>query len=69
MALYIWEGKNRKGETRKGEMEASSEDVVRANLIRQKITPEKVRPKPKDLFEDIAIFQPGVTEQDIINHG
>lgn len=66
MALYIWEGKNRKGETRKGEMEASSEDVVRANLIRQKITPEKVRPKPKDLFEDIAIFQPGVTEQDII---
>lgn len=66
MTLYIWEGKNRKGETRKGEMEASSEDVVRANLIRQKITPEKVRSKPKDLFENIEIFQPGVTEQDII---
>jgi len=66
MPIYLWEGKNRKGETRKGEMEASTEDVVRASLVRQKITPDKIKKKPKDLFENVALFQPKVTEQDII---
>lgn len=66
MSIYLWEGKNRKGETRKGEMEAASEEAVRANLIRQKISPDKIKKKPKDLFENVALFQPKVTEQDII---
>lgn len=66
MSIYLWQGKNKKGETRKGEMEAASEEAVRANLIRQKISPDKIKKKPKDVFENIALFQPKVTEQDII---
>lgn len=66
MPIYIWEGKNRKGETKKGEMEASTEDVVRSSLARQKITPVKIKKKPKDLFENVALFQPKVTETDVI---
>ena len=66
MPIYLWEGKNRKNEVRKGEMEASDENAVKANLFRQKITPTKVKKKPKDLLEDIAFFQPKVTETDVI---
>ena len=66
MPIYLWEGKNRKNEVRKGEMEAPDENAVKANLFRQKITPTKVKKKPKDLLEDIAFFQPKVTETDVI---
>ncbi|MBU0994785.1 MAG: type II secretion system F family protein [Proteobacteria bacterium] len=66
MPIYLWEGKNRKNEIRKGEMEAPDENVVKANLYRQKITPIKVKKKPKDLFENVSLFQPKVTEKDVI---
>ena len=66
MPVYLWEGKSRKNETRKGEMEAPSEEAVRANLSRMRITPGKIKPKPKDILENIAFFQPNVTEDDII---
>lgn len=66
MAIYLWEGKNKKGEIRKGEMDVSSESDVKANLYRQKITPVKIKKKPKDLFENVAMFQPKVTETDVI---
>ncbi len=66
MPVFLWEGKNRNNIVQKGEMEASSEDVVRSNLNRLRITPTKIKKKPKDLLENIAFLQPGVTQKDII---
>ncbi|MBU1171059.1 MAG: type II secretion system F family protein [Proteobacteria bacterium] len=66
MPVYLWEGKNRKNEIRKGEMESASEETVRAHLNRLKITPTKIKKKPKDLFENVELFQPGVKENDVI---
>jgi len=66
MPVYLWEGKRRGGTTQKGEMEAPSEEKVRLNLERQKITPIKIKKKPKDLFENVAFFQPKVEQKDVI---
>ncbi len=66
MPVYIWEGKDKRNEIQKGEMEAASEEVVRANLHRLRINPSKIKNKPKDLFENIAFFQPSVTIKNII---
>ena len=66
MPVYLWEGKDKKNEIQKGEMEAANEDAVRANLNRLKINPSKIKQKPKDLFENIAFFQPSVTIKDVI---
>jgi len=66
MPVYQWTGKDRKNQDRKGEMEAASEDAVRAALARQRIIPSKIKPKPKDIFEGIALFQPKVTQADVI---
>jgi type IV pilus assembly protein PilC len=66
MPFYVWEGTNRENKKQKGEMEAPSEDVVRNILQRQRITATKVKPKPKDLFENIAFFQPKVQTTDIM---
>ena len=66
MPVYIWTGKDKHGSKRKGEHEAPSEDAVRAHLYRIKIKPTKIKPKPKDLFENIAMFQPKVKNEDII---
>jgi len=66
MPVYLWEGKDKKNEIQKGEMEAGNEDAVRANLNRLKINPSKIKEKPKDLFENIAFFQPSVTIKDVI---
>ena len=66
MPVYIWTGKDKHGSKRKGEHEAPSEDAVRAHLYRVKIKPAKIKPKPKDLFENIAMFQPKVKNEDII---
>ncbi|MDM8541754.1 type II secretion system F family protein [Desulfococcaceae bacterium HSG9] len=66
MTVYIWSGKNPKGIAQKGEMEAASEDVVRSQLQRRKITISKIKPKPKDLFENIAMFQPKIKTKDVI---
>jgi type IV pilus assembly protein PilC len=66
MPVYLWEGKNRKNEVRKGEMESASEETLRAHLNRIKITPTKIKKKPKDIFEDIEMFQPKVKVDDVI---
>lgn len=66
MAIYLWEGKNRKNETQKGEMQAQNDAAVRANLMRLQITPTRIRKKPKDLFENVKMFQPKVKEHDVI---
>ncbi len=66
MPVYVWEGTNRENKKQKGEMEVPSEDAVRNILKRQRITVTKVKPKPKDLFENIALFQPKVQTADIM---
>ncbi len=66
MTVYIWSGKNPKGIAQKGEMEAASEDVVRSQLQRRKIQISKIKKKPKDLFENVAMFQPKIKPKDII---
>ncbi len=66
MAIWLWEGKNRKNESTKGEIEAPDEAAVRVHLRRMNINPTKVKKKPKDIFENIAMFQPKVTQHDVI---
>jgi type IV pilus assembly protein PilC len=66
MSDFVWKGVNRKGRKKKGEMEAESENAVRLTLRRQGIEPSSIKPKPKDLFENIKLFQPKVGEKDIV---
>lgn len=48
MAVFAWEGKNRKGEVKKGEMEAVNETAVNAALSRQGIVASLVKVKTSD---------------------
>ncbi|SLM27446.1 PilC [Desulfamplus magnetovallimortis] len=66
MKVYLWKGKNPKNRTVKGEMEAETPEQVKSSLQRRKITSVKVKEKPKDILENIAMFQPAVTETDVI---
>ncbi|NLZ16729.1 MAG: type II secretion system F family protein [Desulfobulbaceae bacterium] len=66
MPVYVWKGKNIHGEKRKGQMEAVDEAGVRAHLKRLRIEDVVIKPKPKDLFENVAIFKPKVTGKDMV---
>ncbi|HHD63361.1 MAG TPA: type II secretion system F family protein [Desulfobulbaceae bacterium] len=66
MPVYIWKGTNSYGEKRKGEIEAIDETGARAQLRRLRIDNPKIKEKPKDLFENIALFRPKVTGKDIV---
>ncbi|ACL03479.1 type II secretion system F family protein [Desulfatibacillum aliphaticivorans] len=66
MPIFLWEGKNRKNIAQKGEIEAPDENAVRLHLRRLQITPSKIKKKPKDLFEGVEIFQPKVSQDDVI---
>ena len=66
MPVFQWVGKNTKGQVRKGETEVANETAVRSQLAKNHITPTKIKLKPKDLFENITIFQPAIVEKDII---
>ena len=66
MPAYVWKGVNRKGQKKKGEMDAENENFVRLTLRRQGVEPSSIKPKPKDLFENVKLFQPKVTEKDIV---
>jgi len=66
MPVYKWMAKNPKGEAKKGEEEAVNIQAVKAMLTRKKFTSIAVKEKPKDIFENIAFFQPKITETDII---
>ncbi len=66
MPHFNWKGKNSYGETRKGIIEAPNIDAARAHLKKIRITPTKLKEKPKDLFENVAFFQPKVTGKDIV---
>jgi type IV pilus assembly protein PilC len=66
MPVYVWKGKNSYGEKRKGEVEAPDQAGALAHVKRMRITAPVVKEKPKDLFGNIAFFQPKVTGKDIV---
>ncbi len=66
MQVYVWKGINSYGEKRKGEVEAMDEAAARAQLRRMRIENLKIKEKPKDIFENIALFQPKVTGKDVV---
>lgn len=66
MPVYIWKGKNSYGEKRKGEVEAPDQAGALAQIKRLRISDPVIKEKPKDIFENIAIFKPKVTGKDIV---
>lgn len=66
MPVYIWKGKNSYGEKRKGEIEAPDQAAALSQVKRLRITNPVIKEKPKDLFANVAIFQPKVTGKDIV---
>ncbi len=66
MPVYIWKGINSYGEKRKGELEAPDLGTAISLVKRMRITDPKVKEKPKDLLENISLFQPRVTGKDIV---
>jgi len=66
MPVYIWKGKNSQGEKRKGEIEAPDQSAVLAQLKRLRIVDPVIKEKPKDLFANVAFFQPKVTGKDVV---
>lgn len=66
MPVYIWKGKNSYGEKRKGEIEAPDAAGATAMVKRMRMTDIVIKEKPKDLLENIPIFQPKVTGKDLV---
>lgn len=66
MPIYIWKGKNSYGEKRKGKLEAPNEAAAAAQLKKLRITTTVLKEAPKDVFENIAFFQPKVTGKDVV---
>ena len=66
MPYFNWKGKNSYGEKRKGIIEAPNIESARGHLKKIRITPTKLKEKPKDMFENVAFFQPKVTGKDIV---
>ena len=66
MPIYTWKGTNSYGEKRKGELEAIDEAGAKAQLRRLRIDDAKIKEKPKDIFENISVFQPKVTGKDVV---
>ena len=66
MPDFNWKGKNSYGEKRKGVIEAPNIESARGHLKKIRITPTKLKEKPKDIFENVAFFQPKVTGKDVV---
>ncbi|MBF0100756.1 MAG: type II secretion system F family protein [Desulfobacterales bacterium] len=66
MPVFVYNAQNKRGHTVKGEVEASNADIAKSQLQKRFTTVVSVKPKPKDIFDGIAFFQPKVTEEDII---
>jgi len=66
MPVYVWKGKNSYGDKRKGEIEAPDQAAALAQVKRLRISDPVIKEKPKDLFENIALFKPKVTGKDIV---
>ena len=66
MPVYVWQGTTPSGEKKKGEIEAKDERTAQILLRRQRIKITKLKPKPKDILEDITIFQPKIKTKDVV---
>lgn len=66
MAVYLWQGQDRKGVAQKGEIEAPDEAAVGMQLRRMHIRPTKIKAKPKDLFENISFLQPKIQTSHVV---
>lgn len=66
MPTYRWVAVTKRGRTIKGELEAANEKIAQLQLKRRNFTVKKLKTKPKDLFEDVAFFQPRVKSQDMV---
>ena len=66
MPVYVWKGVNSYGEKRKGRIEANSETAALSMLKKIRIKPTVLKEAPKDLFANIAMFQPKVTGKDVV---
>lgn len=66
MAVYVWKGVNSYGEKRKGKIEAHSEAAALSLLKKIRIKPTVLKEAPKDLFSNLAMFQPKVTGKDVV---
>ncbi|HEY0504971.1 MAG TPA: type II secretion system F family protein [Lysobacter sp.] len=65
LAVFVWQGTDKRGKVMKGEQQAKNANALRAELRKQGIQPKTVKPKGKPLFGgagkrvtplDIAIF-------------
>jgi len=66
MPYFIYKGVNSYGEKRKGKVEAPNEAAARGQLKRMRITVDSLKEQPKDIFENIPMFQPKVTGKDVV---
>lgn len=66
MPVYIWRGVNSYGEKRKGKLEAPNEASAEAQLKKIRINISVLKEAPKDIFANIAMFQPKVTGKDVV---
>ena len=66
MPVYVWKGKNSFGEKRKGQIEAPDQSAALAQMKRLRIVDPVIKEKPKDMFENVALFKPKVTGKDIV---
>ncbi len=66
MRVYVWKGVNSYGEKRKGKIEAVTEEAARMQLKKIRITLSSIKEAPKDLFANVAMFQPKVTGKDVV---
>ncbi len=66
MPIYLWKGVNSYGEKRKGKIDAPTEAAAEAQLKKTRISITSLKEQPKDIFENIALFQPKVTGKDVV---
>lgn len=66
MSVYKWVAETKKGKILKGQLEAADERIAQLQLKRRNLTIKKIKVKPKDLFENVAFFQPKITAKDVV---
>ncbi len=66
MPVYKWVAETKKGKILKGELEAVDERIAQLQLKRRNLTIKKIKAKPKDLFANVAFFQPKITAKDVV---
>jgi type IV pilus assembly protein PilC len=66
MPEYVWKARSPAGNIVKDEMTEVNESVVITKLRKMNYTDIKVKKKPKDLLENIELFQPKVSTKDVV---